>query len=253
MKYFLHLAYKGTHYRGWQRQANVISVQETLEQSITKMVGYPISCIGCGRTDAGVHASQYFCHIILQKELDYDPVFRLNKILPKDIALYDFIPVHSKAQAQFHVLHRTYTYLLHGTPSPFLDELSTYFDLQLLNIEQMQSATTLLVGNHNFRSFCKQPDAHNSTICDVQMATLTYQAQRIRFSITANRFLRGMVRLIVGNLLEVGLGKLSVEEFKVALKSQQPLPYFKMAYPQGLYLSKVHYPYLEVPSIELIS
>jgi len=246
MKYFLHIAYKGTNYSGWQRQPNAPSIQETLEQSLAKMLGYAIPCIGCGRTDAGVHASQFFCHIILKEELSYDPVFRINKILPNDIVVYDFIAMHKEAQAQFDALNRTYTYLLHGKKNPFKEELSTFIDKNQLDLNKMKSAVAYLPGSHDFRAFCKQPNIYKSTICEVRAVYLKEENQQLTFTITANRFLRGMVRLLVGNILEIGKGKLTIELFRLALDTQQPLPYFNMAYPQGLYLSKVQYAYLEL-------
>jgi len=246
MKYFLHLAYKGTNYSGWQRQPNAPSIQETLEQCLAKMLGYSLPCIGCGRTDAGVHASQFFCHIIVKEALSYDPVFRINKMLPNDIVVYDFITVHKEAQAQFDALNRTYTYLLHGRKNPFKDDLSTFVEIKHLDIAKMKTAISYLDGSHNFRAFCKQPDIYKSTICNVREVYLKEESQQLTFTITANRFLRGMVRLLVGNLLEIGKGKLTIEQFRLALDKQQPLPYFNMAYPQGLYLSKVQYADLDI-------
>jgi len=252
MKYFLHLSYKGTHYRGWQKQANVVSIQEVVEQTLTKMLGYSLSCMGCGRTDAGVHASQYFCHITLREALTYDPVFRINKMLPNDIVVHDFIPIPRKAHAQMDALKRTYTYRIHGQPSPFIDELSTYIHMETLNVEKMKLAISYLKGIHDFRALCKQPDVYSSTLCEISSAEITHLPQQIIISITANRFLRNMVRLIVGNLLEIGYGKLTIEQFCLAVDHQQPLPYFRLAHPQGLYLSKISYSYLDLPVNEVI-
>ena len=248
MKYFIHLAYNGSNYSGWQRQKNVISIQEVLEDTLTKMLGYKTLCTGCGRTDKGVHASQYICHIFLKAALSYDPVFRLNKMLPKDIVIYEFIPVADRAQAQYDVIDRTYTYHIRGQENPFFHQLSVCHDLEQLEIEQMELATAMLVGKQDFKSFCKQPDVYKHTVCEVQAATLIQKGtEHLQFSITANRFIRGMVRLLVGNLLAVGTGALPLEDFEKALKTQIPLPYFRMAYPQGLYLSKVRYAYLDLP------
>jgi len=249
MKYFIHLAYNGSNYSGWQRQKNVITIQETLEDTLEKMLGYQVICTGCGRTDKGVHASQYICHIFIKEALSYDPVFRLNKMLPKDITIYELIPVADRAQAQYDVLDRTYTYHIRGQESPFFHQLSTLHDLDQLEIERMEIAAAMLVGKQDFKSFCKQPDVYKHTFCEIQAATLTQRGeQHLEFSITANRFIRGMVRLLVGNLLAVGTEALSLEVFEQALKTQTTLPYFRMAYPQGLYLTKVRYAYLELPN-----
>ena len=252
MKYFLHISYKGTHYRGWQKQENVESIQGVLERTLVKMLGYSQPCIGCGRTDAGVHASQYFCHITLSKPLTYDPVFRLNKMLPNDIVVHDFLPMPKEAHSQFDAVERTYTYRIHGSPNPFIDELSTYVNMDKMDLDNIKVAAGYLKGIHDFRSFCKQPDLNKSTVCDIRKTAITHLPQQLTFSITANRFLRNMVRLIVGNLLAIGFRKLTVEQFRIALVQQQPLPYFQLAYPQGLYLSKVSYPFLDVPVKEVI-
>jgi len=252
MKYFIHLAYNGSNYSGWQRQKNVISIQEILEDTLTKMLGYQVLCTGCGRTDKGVHASQYICHIFIKEALTYDPVFRLNKMLPNDIVIYELIPVADRAQAQYDVVDRTYTYHIRGQESPFFHQLSALCAVEQLDIKRMEQATTMLIGRQDFKSFCKKPDVYKHTFCDVQEATLTLNSpQHLQFSITANRFIRGMVRLVVGNLLAIGTGALSLELFENALKTQTALPYFRMAYPQGLYLSKVRYIYLELPSRSL--
>lgn len=249
MKYFIHLAYNGTNYSGWQRQKNVISIQETLEDTLTKMLGYQVLCTGCGRTDKGVHASQYISHIFIKEELTYDPVFRLNKMLPADIVIYEFIPVADRAQAQYDVIDRTYTYHIHGQKNPYFNQLSTLCAVVDLDIKRMQQATTMLLGRQDFKSFCKKPDVYKHTFCEVQDAQLTrISLQHLQFSITANRFIRGMVRLLVGNLLAVGTGALSLDVFEKALKIQTELPYFRMAYPQGLFLSKVRYSYLDLPN-----
>ena len=247
MKYFLHLAYNGTAYKGWQRQVNVLTVQEVIEDKLHRMLGYFVPCIGCGRTDAGVHASQFFCQIILQEALTYDPIFRLNKMLPEDIAIFDFIPVTRQAQAQFDALERTYTYHIHGIKNPFLSTLSTYYPMEGLSVEKMKAAATLLIGERDFLSFCKQPAVYKTTVCQVSAATISQtEKNKLQFTISANRFLRGMVRLVVGNLLAVGYGELTMDLFEKAIKEQAPLPYFRMAYPQGLYLSKVRYDFLDM-------
>ncbi len=247
MKFFIHLAYNGANYRGWQRQPNAPSVQAVLEDAIEKMLSKKIHCIGCGRTDAGVHARQFFCHIVLTRPLDFDPVFRLNKMTPDDIAIYEFIRVPEQAQAQFDVLERTYEYAIHGRKNPFLSPFSTHYLMEEWDFEKMEKAADQLIGEQNFRSFCKQPDVYKNTFCKVSGARFTISANgdRLRFQITAARFLRGMVRLIVGNLIEIGKGNLSIRAFENALHKQTPLPYFKMAYPQGLCLSKVRYNYIE--------
>ncbi len=248
-KYFIHLAYKGTNYQGWQRQINGLGVQAVLEDNLSRMFKQKILVHPCGRTDAGVHASQFFCHTILENSWDFDAVFRINKMLPADIRVFEFIPVADEANAQLDVTSRTYDYYIHLTDHPFIADLSTYYSIDYDRIADMQAAAKLLTKYTNFRSFCKQPDLYPNTICEVSFSELTLDLTntRLRFSITANRFLRAMIRMIVGNLVKVGQREMDLATFEKKL--QHPTlsiaPVF--AYPQGLYLSKVVYPYLERP------
>jgi len=248
-KYFLHLAYNGTKYRGWQRQLQVPTVQATVEDTISKMLGYKITCKGCGRTDAGVHASQFFCHFRVETPFTYDPIFRLNKMLPSDIRVYDVIEVAKNAKAQLHVIERSYTYYIHGVENPFLPTMRSYYPISTLDMEKMVRATALLKGVQDFRFFCKQPDLYDTTICKVSMVYWKEPTRgRLEFCITADRFLRGMIRIVVANLLAVGYGELTISDITKAINLEQALPIRTAAYPQGLYLSKVRYEYLDIAS-----
>lgn len=247
MKYFLHLAYKGTNYSGWQRQINTpYTIQQTLEEAVSKMVGQPTTCIGCGRTDAGVHASQFYAHIVVEKAFDYDPVERLNRMLPNDISIYECLPVEYANHAQYDATSRTYEYHIHGQKNAFLSELSAHYAFENLDFEKLKIAAKLIVETSDFRAFCKQPDLYKHTVCHIKTAHLDIdeKAQKIVFTITANRFLRGMIRLLVGNMLAVGYGKMSLESFENALKTGVAPKFYRAAYPQGLYLAKVVYPYI---------
>ncbi len=249
MKYFLHLAYKGTHYQGWQRQINALSIQAVLEDALGRMFKQKISLHACGRTDAGVHASQFFCHTKIEQAWDFDAVFRINKMLPDDIRVYEFIPVEATANAQLDVIARTYDYYIHTKDDPFLAELSTLYLMDNPALKEMQKAVELLTQYQDFRSFCKQPDLYPTTLCEVIFANLTVDAtkNRLHFRITANRFLRAMIRMLVGHLIKIGQGEMSLTEFEALLKKPQLNTQPIFAYPQGLYLSKVTYPYLERP------
>ena len=251
MKYLLHLAYKGTHYQGWQKQHNGLGIQEVLETKLEKMLGYPVNCVGCGRTDAGVHASQYFCHIVLRESLDFDPVFRLNKMLPPDISIFDYIPVEANLHAQKSAIQRSYSYRIHTYKNALLSDWSAFYPAEQLNIPLLQEATALLQEYNDFRGMCKQPDLYHDTKCDLTQATLSSDvaSKHLRFDFTANRFLKGMVRILMGNILEVGYGRLSLNAFETCLRDGQPAPYFNAAYPQGLYLARVRYPALNMEAI----
>jgi len=255
LKYFLHLAYKGTHYQGWQRQINATGIQAIIEDALSRMFKQKISLHACGRTDTGVHASQFFCHTIIEKTWDFDAVFRINKMLPDDICVYDFIPVELTANAQLDVIARTYDYYIHTKEDPFLAELSTLYLMDNPALAAMQAAVRLLTQYRDFRSFCKQPDLYKTTLCEVSFAKLTIDKSqtRLHFRITANRFLRAMIRMIVGNLIKVGRREISLLAFEEKLKNPQLSTQPVFAYPQGLYLSKVVYPYLEIaPSPSII-
>jgi len=247
MKFFLHLSYKGTNYHGWQWQPKHTSVQETLESALDKMLGYKVNCVGCGRTDAGVHASQYFCHIKVTDDFSYDPVFRLNKMLPDDITIHEFIKVSWGAHAQKDAVSRTYTYRIHTVKDSFLSELSTFYPRENMDFGMMQKAVETLTRYRDFRGMCRQPDLYKTTICELTAASLVVEKEgdMLAFEFTANRFLRGMVRILVAQILEVGYGRVSLETFGNCLTTGQTPAVAKSAYPQGLYLSEVRYKYLE--------
>lgn len=251
MRYFLHIAYNGTNYRGWQRQPTAISVQQVLEETISKMIGERTICVGCGRTDAEVHASKYFVHIEVDKAFDYDPVERLNRMLPNDIAIFDCIEMPARAHTQFDATNRSYEYRMHGRKNPFLREGSSYYPLSELNVEEMQKVVALLVNYEDYRAFCKTPDIYPTTICKVKSASLIVDEAReyAIFRITSNRFLRGMIRLLVGNMILVGQGRMSFSTFETHLKTGVSPKFYTAAYPQGLYLSDVKYPFEELNSI----
>lgn len=249
MRYFFHIGYQGHFYRGWQRQPDVRNVQQVFETTLTNILKTPTSAMGCGRTDAQVHASQYFFHIDVQNAWDYDLMFRVNKALPDDIAVFEIIPVEDNQHARFDATLRTYDYFIHTYKDPFLSTLSSFYSIRNLNIDKMQEAVSLLTRYNDFRAFCKTPAVYKHTICNVTSAQLfsDVNGDKLRFQISANRFLGRMIRLIVGKLLEVGKGELSVEEFESYLITKEPPKDFDVAYPQGLYLSKVTYPFLDIP------
>ncbi len=253
MRYFFHIAYKGTQYRGWQRQPNAISVQEVLENEINRILKLNTYIVGCGRTDAEVHASQFFFHLDVKKEWDFDLKFRLNKALPPDIAIYDIIPVADRANARFDAIQRTYDYFIHTEKRPFLCQTSACYQADM-DVERMRRAAHLLMKYQDYKAFCKTPDKHNTTICNIMNTDLFVknEGKQIQFQITANRFLRGMIRIIVARLIAVGKGNISLEEFEGYLSATKTPKFTNFAYPQGLYLSKVVYPYLDLPKTGLM-
>lgn len=248
MRYFFHIGYHGTHYNGWQKHPGSNSVQLKLETALSKLLKVPIAINGCGRTDAQVHASQYFFHVDIENEWDFDLFFRLNKILPDDIAIFEIIPMQGQPHARFDAIKRTYDYFIHTYKDPFLSNYSSFYPYPDLNLDKMKAAVALLSKYNDYRGLCKCPDRVDHTLCYVSSAAIWMDenADRLRFQITANRFLSKMVRIIVGRLLEIGKGQLSVDEFEGYLISKQAPPIIIPAHPQGLYLSKVTYPYLDI-------
>jgi tRNA pseudouridine38-40 synthase len=249
LRYFIHISYNGINYHGWQRQKNAVSVREVFENSLGQVLKEPIECIGCGRTDAQVHANQFFFHIDVVKEWDFDLLFRLNKMLPRDISVFDIIPVETHQHARYDAVSRTYDYFIHTFKDPFLNERSALYPERNMDLDKMNEAVKLISKYSDFYSFCLSPNKQTSTLCRISSARLfsDHTADRIRFQITSNRFLRGMIRTIVGKLLEIGTGKASVNEFEHLLRNKIALLNTKPAYPQGLYLTKVTYPYLNLP------
>ncbi|SIT83635.1 tRNA pseudouridine(38-40) synthase TruA [Pontibacter indicus] len=249
MRYFFHIGYSGTRYKGWQRHPYGVGVQQVLEECLQKILKQPISIVGCGRTDAGVHASQFFFHLDVAQPWEFDMLFRLNKVLPPDIAVFDILPVEGQPHARFDACQRSYDYFIHTYKDPFLHEASALYLVQNLNLDAMQAATALLPLYSDYRNLCLTPAEHDSTICHITEAhwQTNPQGDRLRFHISANRFLSRMIRILVGQLLQVGTGTLSLSEFESYLALERAPKHLNPAYPQGLYLSKVTYPFLDLP------
>lgn len=247
MRYFFHIGYCGVNYRGWQRQPQSITVQEVIEEALSKVFKERIVCMGCGRTDALVHADQYFFHCDIYKEWSYDLAFRLNKMLPDDIAVFDIFPVENSAHAQFDAKKRTYNYYLHFTKDPFLSNVSAFYEEKLC-VLSMQEACSLLVNYDDYYSFCRSPQKHNHTKCIVYNAQVFTYHHQVRIQITANRFLRSMMRIIVSRILDIACGRMSLSEFEEYFLFKKSGQFTRIAYPQGLHLSQVEYDFLSVPT-----
>lgn len=248
IRYMLHLAYRGTNYSGWQIQPNANSVQETLTAALQQLLQQEIAIVGCGRTDAGVHARSYYIHFDYEGDFPPNLVYRLNRILPADIAIYELCDtIPQDTHARYSACSRAYQYHIHFAKDPFLQGLSYYYPQKLPDLELMRKAAALLPQYNNFPMFCKTDSDAQHYLCDVRRAEWKEEIghKSIVFEIEANRFLRGMVRLIVGSLLMVGEKKISLDEYEATLA--QVLPKFKTynlsVPPEGLYLSRVVYPF----------
>lgn len=242
MRYFLFLSYNGTRYHGWQIQENAISVQQVLNESLSTILQEKISTMGSGRTDTGVHATVQVVHFDVETSLDEETLIRrLNGILPKDIAVNKLKPVKPEANTRFDAVSREYHYKIHLRKSPFLENLS-YGYFRVLNFDLMNQACELLKNWNDFECFSRVKTEVNNFYCDIFDAKWFKENDQVLFSVRANRFLRGMVRAIVGTMLEVGLERISLDGFQEILKSKDRKKAGRAVPPQGLYLNDIVYP-----------
>ncbi len=243
MRYFIELSYHGENYHGWQLQPNAKSIQEVLENSLSLLLSVSISVVGCGRTDAGVHASQYFLHFDVEKTLDEDQLkFKLNAFLPNDIAIIRIFLVNSDAHARFDATYRSYAYRISLVKDPFLVDTSWQIKHDDLDIIKMNNAAKLLMEYENFKSFSRSKTDVKTYNCTVSRAVWKKENNLLVFYITANRFLRNMVRAIVGTLLEVGKSNLSVEDFRSIIEGQDRTKAGASVKARGLFLTEIGYP-----------
>lgn len=250
-RYFLELAYHGGSYHGWQIQDNALSVQAVVEQWLAKVVGEPIQLTASGRTDTGVHAECQVAHADLPAGLDKnDLAYKLNAVLPRDIAIRSIVQTIPGAHARFNAVSRSYQYKIHREKDPFLEGLS-HLVFGSLDIKKMNDACGMLLGDRDFESFSKVKTAVSHFRCNITEAYWLEEEGRYFFKITANRFLRGMVRAMVGAMLDIGSGKTTVAGLEAIIESRDRRKAGKAAPPCGLYLSDVKYPgniFIDSPS-----
>ncbi|MBD5238564.1 MAG: tRNA pseudouridine(38-40) synthase TruA [Bacteroidales bacterium] len=240
-RYFMELAFRGEPFHGWQRQPGALSVQEVIEDALTTLLRVPTAIVGAGRTDAGVNASMMVAHFDAERALEPRQV---NALLGKDIVVYSIREVHAEAHARFDATSRTYHYKTIERRSPFLYPL-TWFTGRPLNYEAMNQAAKLLLEVDDFTSFAKLHSDAKTNICKVSRAEWVADPSTggMTFIITANRFLRNMVRAVVGTLVDVGRGKMSIEEFAGIIAAKDRCAAGTSMPPQALYLAEVTYPY----------
>ncbi|MEG1934584.1 MAG: tRNA pseudouridine(38-40) synthase TruA [Rikenellaceae bacterium] len=242
-RYFLELSYDGSEYNGWQSQPNGITIQETIEKSISKVLHNDIKIVGCGRTDTGVHASYYVAHFETDKQVKVehpDFLYHLNCTLPRDIAIQNIKKVESDMHARFSATEREYKYYISTVKSAFRNK-HAYQYFTPLDIEQMNEAAKLLIGINDFTSFAKLHSSNSTDICHVMKAQWHKDGNTLVFTISANRFLRNMVRSITGTLIDVGRGKLSIQDFKHILELRDNRKASSSAPANGLFLTKITY------------
>lgn len=242
MRYFVAFSYFGAAYHGWQIQPNAITVQEELEKAFSMLLKEKISLMGAGRTDAGVHAKQMYAHFNVANIADSkDLIRRLNSFLPDDIAVQNIFEVPKDAHARFNATERTYEYLVTQKKDPF--SLSTvHYVKQQLNVVKMNSAAELLFGKQDFECFSKSKTDVKTYYCNVKKAVWEQKGDKFVFTITADRFLRNMVRAVVGTLLDVGTGKITVDHIHTIIASKSRAEAGTSVPAKALYLTQVLYP-----------
>ena len=242
MRYFIELSYKGTNYHGWQIQNDVISVQEEIQNALSKILRKKTEITASGRTDTGVHATQQFVHFDYEEPLNADKLkYRLNSLLNKDIAVRNIVEVKEDAHARFDAHERSYEYHIHLCKSPFLDGLSYYYRFKP-NLEEMNKACELLMGKKDFECFSKVKTEVNHFVCDIKACIWEQKDDKYILKITANRFLRNMVRAIVGTLLDIGENKYPAEHLLKIIESKNREKAGRSVPAEGLFLCKVSYP-----------
>lgn len=241
-RYFVELAYNGKDFCGWQKQPNAPSVQESIEKALSSLhSNEKIEVVGCGRTDAGVHAKHYVLHVDLPMIAQPDVfLFKMNRMLPKSIVVYTIRPCASDFHARFDASQRTYRYYLHQQKNPFLED-SWYFP-QEFNIERMNEAAQMLLGTQDFTSMAKVHSDVKTHICTVTKAKWHADGQQVYFEISADRFLRNMVRACVGTLLDIGTGRIEPYSLKDILDAKDRQAASVSVPAHGLFLWEINYP-----------
>ncbi len=243
-RYRIDLSYRGSAFHGWQIQPNAISVQEELNTKISQLAGEEVNVVGAGRTDTGVHARNFVAHFDTQNPILKMPLkdfaFKLNTFVCKDIVIHDLQEVGEEFHARFGAEWRMYKYYIHQQKDPFLQGLSWY-KYGTLDVEAMNRAANLLIGKKDFSSFSKSHTQVKTNICDLQEAYWEVREHQLIFTIKADRFLRNMVRAVVGTLVEVGRGKIAPEEVLRIVERKDRSEAGTSVPAEGLYLWKIYY------------
>lgn len=253
-RYFLHLSYNGTKFSGWQRQINSSeSVQGHIEETIQKVLKKKVTVYGCGRTDSGVHATQYVAHIHLdQLPEKFDLRLRLNQTLDPQVTIHDIRQVTSSNHARFSAISRTYTYILSAKKNAFMDGFYGYYPFLKIDPALVQKVISIVSNQKDFRAYCNTPDRHNNTLCDIHSFEANYKddQQTIYFKIKANRFLKHQIRILVGCIIHILKNDFDLKAFEKGFETGKLDYNIKKAAPSGLYLSKIEYDFIDFPSYD---
>jgi len=239
----MEVAFKGTHFHGWQIQANAKSIQSEIQKALSTVLRSPIEITGCGRTDTGVHALQHFSHFLSDRvEFGESILYQLNSILPDDICIRNIFPVHSEAHARFDAISREYEYRLYFEKDPFLKDFATYCH-RIPRMDLMKKGAEILQTYQDFTCFSKTHTQVKTNLCKIQRTDWEWRDGNLVFTIQADRFLRNMVRAIVGTLLLVGWEEMDFQGLREVLESKDRGMAGPSVSPDGLYLKKVIYPF----------
>ena len=241
-RYFIHLAYDGTNYHGWQIQPDANSVQEELQKALSVLLRREVEIVGAGRTDAGVHARRMVAHFEWDGPLDcQQTAYRLGRMLPRDIAIYRIEQVAADMHARFSATRRTYHYYLHTERDPFCRRYSCelHYDLDFV---RMNEAGRILCTYEDFGAFCKSHSDVRTTLCEVTEARwVQMDATHWYFRISANRFLRNMVRAVVGTMIDVGRGRITLDDFRKIVEGRQRSQAGESMPANALFLEEIEY------------
>ncbi len=241
-RYFFEVAYKGTNYHGWQLQNNATTVQEVINNCLSKLLGQSVNITGSGRTDKGVHCAQQYFHLDSNQELNRRSLqYKLNAFLPEDVSIQSILRVNKEAHARFDASLRAYQYKISTRKDPFIKGLAYYYDKKL-DVRAMNEACKMLLGTQDFESFSKVKTEVNNFMCTLYKAEWVEDGAFLLFNVEANRFLRGMVRCMVGTLLEVGLGRRDLDNIQEVLGNKDRKLAGRAVPAEGLYLCQVQYP-----------
>lgn len=240
-RYFIEVAYKGTHFKGFQIQNDERTIQGELNRALSIILKTNIQTTTSSRTDAGVHAYQNFLHVDVESNNLFEKTYNINAILPQDMVVLAIHPVNDQAHSRFDATARRYKYYLTRHKNPFLQETAYYFPFTI-DVELMNECCKLILSNTDFTSFSKKHTDVNNFNCHLTHAQWTEHQETISFEVASNRFLRGMVRALVGTMLQVGRKKMSVDQFQEIIHSQNCQRADFSAVAKGLFLEKVYYP-----------
>lgn len=245
MRYFIEFAYNGKNFHGFQSQPDATSVQETLEKALSTLLRETIAIVGAGRTDSGVHAKQMYAHFDTELDLDSDYwTHKLNSFLPPSIVLYGIFKVAENAHARFDAISRTYEYYIHTFKDAFITD-GSWYNSHRLNLDKMNEACKILFEYIDFECFSKVHTDVNTFNCKISEAHWKQSGNQLIFTITADRFLRNMVRAIVGTMVNIGLGKIEVADLRTIIESKNRGKAGFSVPAHGLYLINITYPYIK--------